>query len=577
MSASHSASERTSPPLSHRRRWLAALVAAATALAYVNAAPDAFVFDDGTVIADNPRLGDVSEIPRLFRETAREGIGGQRRLYRPVAMSSLALDRTLYGPHPRGYHVTSIALHVTTTVALFFLLCALGASPLGAMLAAVLFGVHPIHTEAVDVAFNRSEILACLGVVGALWWVRHWLPRDRRLAWAGAAAIFLLALLSRESAVSLPVLVVLTLVLLPPPVPMNARAWLLAAAALAVPLVVYLGLRQSVMGEPAGGILRSIGPEGIGGAHDPLHRLSLVAATVRDYWRMVVWPWPLRASYEDYALHGVAGALALHAVLVAAALAAWRRWPALTLGIAFFYVALLPSTRLLADPALLAERFVYLPSAGLAIPLAFGLGALTRRLGAARVVGAVVVVAAALGAVTLHRNAQWHSRHALWEAEYRWGANDWRVLANLSQVRLAQGRFEEAVALCDRGLALMPSQAALQANRGLALSALGRSAEAEESLAAAAHATGDPGAYANLGRLYASLRRLPEAEAAYGEAMAREKDPAGRHVIEGERSYYCRGDAAGAWRAFQAALTLSPDLPSAKRGVRMLQAQGSER
>jgi tetratricopeptide (TPR) repeat protein len=577
MSASRSASDRVPPAPAHRRRWLAVLVAAGTALAYVNAAPEAFVLDDATVIADNPRPGGVSAIPRLFGETAREGIGGQSRLYRPLAMSSLALDRTLYGARPRGYHVTSIALHVITTTALFFLLCALGAGPLGAALAAVLFGVHPIHTEAVDVAFNRSEILACLGVVGALCWVWHWLPRQRLLAWTGAAAIFLLALLSRESAVSLPVLVALALVLLPPSTEMNARAWLLAAAALAVPLVVYLGLRQWAVGGLAGGALRSIGPEGIGGAHAPLHRLSLVAATVRDYWRMVVWPWPLRASYEDYALHGVGGALALHAVLVAAAVAAWKRFPALTLGIAFFYVALLPSTRLLADPALLAERFVYLPSAGLAIPLAFGLTALARRLGAARVAGAALLVAAGLGAVTLHRNAQWHSRSALWEAEYRWGANDWRVLANLSQVRLAQGRFEEAVALCDHGLTLMPSQSAFHSNRGLALSALGRSAEAEQSLLAAARAAGDPGAYTNLGRLYASLRRLPEAEAAYGEAMAREKDPAGRHVIEGERSYYCRGDAAAAWREFQAALTLRPGLPSARQGLGMLEAQSTPR
>jgi tetratricopeptide (TPR) repeat protein len=81
----------------------------------------------------------------------------------------------------------------------------------------------------------------------------------------------------------------------------------------------------------------------------------------------------------------------------------------------------------------------------------------------------------------------------------------------------------------------------------------------------------------NLGRLYASLRRLPEAEAAYGEAMAREKDPAGRHVIEGERSYYCRGDAAAAWREFQAALTLRPGLPSARQGLGMLEAQSATR
>jgi protein O-mannosyl-transferase len=568
------ASERAggAPALLEDRRWLGFAVAALTALAYVNAAPDALVYDDGTVIANNDRLGGVGHIPRLFRETAREGLSGQRRLYRPVAMSTLALDTTLYGGRARGYHLTSIALHVATTVLLFGLLGALGASPLGAALAALLFGVHPVHTEAVDIAFNRSEVLAGLGVVGALWWLWHWRPRRPLVAWTGVAVLFLLALLSRESAVALPAVLLLALVLLRPAPPVSPREWVWAAAALAVPLALYLGMRQLVIGEPGGGILRSIGPEGIGGAQAPLHRLALVAATVRDYWRMVVWPWPLRASYEDYALRGVPAALALHAALVGIALACARRRPAVTLGIAFFYVALLPSTRLLADPALLAERFVYLPSAGLAIPLALGLTVLVRRHGPLPVVAAAVALAAGLAALTLARNAQWHSREALWEAEYRWGKDDWKVLVNLSQVRLAQRRYDEAIALCDHGLVIRPSLAAFHTNRGLALAESGRFAEAESALAAAARQGGDPTAYANLARLYVSTGRRPQAEGAYETAIAREPDAASRRVLDGERLFYCRGDAAGAWRAFQAALALSPDLPAARRGVQMLQA-----
>jgi tetratricopeptide (TPR) repeat protein len=558
------------------RRWLAAAVAALTALAYVNAAPAALVFDDSTVVEDNPHLAGVAHVPRLFAETAREGVGGQRRLYRPVAMSTLALDHTLYGGRARGYHLTSIGLHVATTVLLFVLLGALGAGAPGAALAAAVFGVHPIHTEAVDVAFNRSEILACLGVVSALLWTWRWRPRDPRIAWAGAGAIFLLALLSRESAVSLPVIVVLALWLLRPEPRMDGRGWALALAAFAVSFAVYLAMRQAAVGEPAGGILRSIGSEGMGGAEAPLHRLTLVAATVRDYWRMVVWPWPLRASYEDYALRGAASALALHAALLAVAAAARRRAPAVTLGIAFFYVAILPSTRLLADPALLAERFAYLPSAGLAIPLAFGLTALARRVGTGAVAGGTAVLVITLGAVTLHRNAEWRSREALWEAEYRRGPDDWRVLLNLSQVRLAQQRFAEAVALCDRGIALGRAESAFHANRGLALAALGQEEEAVRSLRAAASA-GDAAAYANLGRLYASTGRLPLAEEAFGAAIARETDAAARHVLEGERFFYCRGDAARAWEAFQAALALSPDLASARHGLQMLQARAAAR
>src|SRR5262249_32522018 len=152
--------------------------------------------------------------------------------------------------------------HVAATLVLFALLAALGAAPLAAALAALVFGVHPIHTEAVDVAFNRSEILACLGTVGAVGWLWSPVERDHTRASTGAGVIFFVALLSRESAVSLPVIVLLALVLLRPSAlrpegVTRARAWLVPLAALALPLLAYLALRQAVIGEAGGGVLRS--------------------------------------------------------------------------------------------------------------------------------------------------------------------------------------------------------------------------------------------------------------------------------------------------------------------------------
>ena len=441
----------------------------------------------------------------------------------------------------------------------------------------MIFGVHPIHTEAVDVAFNRSEILACLGVVGALWWVWHWMGRDRRIAWAGAAAIFLLALLSRESAVSLPVVLVLALVLLPTAGVHGSRArGLLAVVALAAPLALYLWMRQVVVGEPAGGILRSIGADGIGGAEAPLHRLSLVAATVRDYWRMIVWPWPLRASYEDYVLHGVA-------LAARPPRGADRGRPRRL------------ATHPRADPGhrvlLCRAAAVHAaPGRSRAAGGALRLPAVGRARHSARVrshrAGSAIGPVAGARARSVSSPRAWpRSRsiatrsgtagESLWEAEYRWGASDWRVLVNLSQVRIAQGRLEEAVALCDRGLSIRPSQTAFHATaaspspRWAVRRGRGVARQPRRS-------TGDSGAYANLGPLYVNMRRIPEAEEAYGEAMARETDPADRHVIEGERSYFCRGDAARAWQAFQAALVLSPELPAARQGVRHVAGPGDE-
>jgi tetratricopeptide (TPR) repeat protein len=558
-------------------RWLyPLLLAACTIIAYSDAAPPAFVYDDAAIIGQDPNPGGVSRISHLFLEGARAGTAGNPRLYRPLAMATLALDRALYGEDPRGYHVTNILLHTLATLALFGAIGALGVDPLAAFLAALTFGVHPIHTEVVDVAYNRSEILATLAVVGALWWLALWIDRSVRWAFVGAALFYFAGLLSRESASTLPALAVLTLALLRPPATKGRRSILVAGlVATAVPLLLYLWLRQAALGEPGGGIGRSLA-NGILGTDSVAGRLAQVAVTVRDYWRMIVWPWPLRASHEDYVVRNVALALSLHAALAAAALASLRRAPALALGIAFFYVALLPSTRLFGDPAVLAERFVYLPSAGLAVAFAFALAALVRRYGARSVTVVALTLAVALTLVTLRRNLDWHSRRALWEAEARWTQDDWKVLLNLSEVYVQQGRHQEAVALCDRGLKLAPTQSAFAANRGIGLASLGRLDEAEASFQRAiALSGGAPLERANLARLYAMTGRAALAEEQYSKAITREENEAVRHALRGEMLLYCRSDRASAAAEFQAALALAPRLRQAQQGLRLAQGQSA--
>jgi protein O-mannosyl-transferase len=570
------ASTQTTEP-ARTRRWVAPLaLALLTALAYANAAPRDLVYDDNAVLVQNPGFDGVRDAGRFFRQSARPG-AGNRRLYRPLAMATLAVDRSLYGFQARGYHLTSIGLHVLATLAVFFFLLALGALRRGAFLAALLFGVHPIHTEVVDVAYNRSEILATLAVVAALAWLWRWLDRRPGLAWGGAAVLYFLGLLCRESAVTLPLLAVLGLVVMgpatiQPSVPWRDRLRRLApVAVLAVPLLLYLGMRQLALGEPAGGIAQSLRDAGTVAQTQGTPRLALLASTLRDYWRMMVWPWPLRASYEDYAVGGVRGALLLHALLIGGAIALRRRAPALTFGVLFFYLALLPSTRLFSDPAVLAERFVYLPSAGLALPLAFGAGWLARRLGQGVATGLGLALAAGLALLTLTRNQDWWDRQSLWQAEVRVSPSDPRALLNLCEARIEQRFYEEALILCERGAALAPGRPGFETNRGIALAFLGRYPEAEAAFKRALEQNGGASAdHANLARLYLAMRRFPEAEEAYRQAAEREEQPALRRAFVGEMLLRCRRDLVGARAEFEAALALAPGLRPAVQGLRSI-------
>src|SRR5689334_9440155 len=304
-----------------RRRAPAAL-ALVTLVAFANAAPDVVLHDDA-YFAPLAGEGSWTRIVDVFRHDTWANVGhAAAGTYRPLFLVLIQAEGMLFGPGPRGLHVMAIVLHLAATLVLFGFLHALlrdawpGREPLranarviAAWVAALIFGTHPVHTEAIDSFFNSSEIIATLGSYGALWLV--WSEGDRRpaLAWSGAALIFLVTLFCRESAVALPVLAVLVLWLLPRRGDARSRLQnLLPVAVLAIPLVIYALIRTALVPWPvwAGDRLsaylawRSWGD-----------RLATSVSTTADAVKLLVWPHPLRYSYDDYVAHDVPFAIAL--------------------------------------------------------------------------------------------------------------------------------------------------------------------------------------------------------------------------------------------------------------------------
>jgi hypothetical protein len=116
------------------------------------------------------------------------------------------VDYALWGLRPVGYHLTNLILHAANTVWVWWLLRCYRAAPWLALLAALVFAVHPVHTEAVANVVGRAELLGmCFG--GLMWW--SWVQArwdTERAGWwrALAAAGYLAAMLSKENMVVLP-------------------------------------------------------------------------------------------------------------------------------------------------------------------------------------------------------------------------------------------------------------------------------------------------------------------------------------------------------------------------------------
>jgi protein O-mannosyl-transferase len=569
-------------------RTAALALALMTVVAFLNATPSIALYDDG-VFAPLTQHASWSRVAQVFRQDTWVSAGKPAAgTYRPLFLGLIVIEGMLFDDAPRALHATVVGLHVATTLLLFgFLLRVLrdawpgaGTAPssvplLAAWVTALIFGVHPVHTEAIDSFFNGSEVIATLGTYGMLWLVWTHAPGRPLAAWAGASAIFFVTLLFRESAATAPVILVIVLGLLRFGGDLRARARQLArVAVLLLVFVVYAAIRGSAASWPTRGVSRL---DNYLALHDWSTRLALVASTTRDALKLLVWPHPLRVSYDEYEAHDVVAALLVNALVIALAALSWRRRPALTAGVFAFYVALLPSTSLVQDlmifPGIFAERYLYLPSAALTIPLAFALAALA----AAR--GPVPVAALAMGAyvictpLTLLRNDQWHGELQLLTADYRIDPANGRNAEFLCARYQSLGRTADAVALCDRYLAEHPTNEFMADICSTLYRGVGRGDDALLVLRRAAEPSTNPHLWLLLARLRMERGERGSAETAYTRSVEHSGNDVSRHLRRGEMLLVLHPERAAEARAeFQAALDLDPTSAVARDWLRRTSA-----
>lgn len=566
----------------------AVAVALAALLAYANATPPVAIHDDSFFVPARHTLS-ASSVAGMFVEDMWSSTGSPAGVYRPLVVLSIAVNGALFGKDPTGYHATNVAMHALASVVVFLLLLQLLGSGQAwvAALAAALFAVHPIHTEAVDSVYNRSEILATTGVAAALWVVHRWHERRPAVAWTAGAVLYLLALLCRESAVSLPALAALMLWLAHPAEPARMRLRrVLPVATLAIPLIAYFVLRHFAL---ASTVQSSAPVLGVDAGRDLVSRFFYSVAALREYARMMVLPWPLRVSYEDFRGDGLLAAVITHVVLIGTAVGLRRRAPLATFAVAFFYVALLPSTRLFTSAGLslqigdfvilqpqsglvlIGERVAYLPSVALAIAAGVALAELARRRGLLAATASAAPLLIVGGLITVERNAAWHSAPALFSAEVVAAPDNgdgWRLLVSALS---SAGRFEEATSACDGQLEGPTRSAQFFNNCGVVYDKLRRDESAMKAYRRAIELGLAPVGHANLGRVYVRLGRIPEAEAEFAAAAEAETNPAQRHYRTGVLLMRFHPErAADARREFEAALEIQPDYVAARQALGQL-------
>jgi tetratricopeptide (TPR) repeat protein len=395
---------------------------------------------------------------------------------------------------------------------------------LPALAGALWFAAHPVHAEAIFFAVNREELL-CAAFVLATLVVALGKPPAPGTKTArpvrpvvGVFILSTLALLSKETAVTLPVLL-MTLPFLTERTPPRPRT-LGTVAAAAAAVVGYLVLRWAALGR-------------LGAAHIPWQDNPLVQADLADrlasalalVWKaggLLVAPVGLTVDYGFDVLGLPAAApnaatwlgLAVVVAVVAGFVAALRNAPAPALGLAVLAVAWAPVSNLLFPSSIiLAERLLYLPSAGAALVVA---GLLDRARGPRSPnaatswlpASAILLVALMFAVMLADRNHDFRSGRTLFDASLAAHPRSTRLWNNLAIEYQNDGDWEASAVALERALAIDPTNAEAHNNLGLAQARRGDYRDAARSFGTALDLR--PGMASALGNLCLLMEPQPD-------------------------------------------------------------------
>lgn len=524
------------------------VLAAAAVLAFATSLGAPFFLDDGEAIECNPYITALTPIGRALASPPQSAVSG-----RPLVSLSLTLNHAAGGLDPFGYHAWNLAVHVACGLLVFGIVRrtlrtpivagTFGASAdLVAGAVALLWLVHPLHTEIVAYVVTRTETMMALCYLTTLYAAIRGVEGGGARWLALSVAACVAGALTKESIVTAPLMALLydaTFAADSLREAVRRRGGF--HAALLASWLVLLALHRDAPRSRSAGFSTGVS------SWDYLLTQPPILA---DYLRQAVWPHPLVADYGVTVPATLAAVWLPGAVVVAllgATLWLWRRTPALAYVATWCFVTLAPASSIVPIATEMgATRRMYLPLIGLVVLAVVGVSRLARRLPER------TRPAAAAAAVLVTATA-WAATSAVRGLDYRDPVRIWQSVVDVRP----HGRAQH--------------------NLGIALAAQGRTDEALERYRLAAELL--PEARYSLGYLLASRGEDAAAAAQLREFLARKPDDAQAPLAANLLGMVLarQGDRAGAIAAFERTLTMQPRNEDARRGLAdALTAQGAE-
>jgi tetratricopeptide (TPR) repeat protein len=485
-------------------------------LFYANTFTHESAFDDRMAITGNEYVQrGISGIPDILTHDAYQSYleqrGGGNQLsggrYRPLSLITFAIEQQVLGVNDETVvssdareelaaqqmhtrHVMNVLLYILSVIALFYLFkqVIFPSQPLPAFIGAMLFLIHPVHTEVVANVKSRDEILSVLFIALTFINVFQYQVANRTKNLVLACLFFFLALLSKEYAVTLIVLLPLSIYIV---LGRSVNASVRSVLPFLVPLGLYLLMRFAATSGPAEGAEQNV-------MNNPYlyatvsQKVATELLVLLYYIKLLFFPYPLVADYSysqiaytDFSNPLVWCSLVLHLAIIVAAIWLIRRRHILGFAFAIYMLNLLLISNLFFSiGAPMGERLIYHSSIGFAITIAYMLNAVAARMKPSPISrGALatllVAVAVLSGFKTISRNKDWKNDSTLFLKDVHTVPNSALVNNNAAAACMAVAKkekankvtrdkwFQQAIAYLDKVIAIDPNHINARSNRGL--------------------------------------------------------------------------------------------------------------
>ncbi|MBD3262524.1 MAG: tetratricopeptide repeat protein [Candidatus Altiarchaeales archaeon] len=561
------------------KRFQVGLILLITFLSYANILDNRFLFDDHDFIVDWEVTRSFSNLPLFIWGAvppAHEGV------YRPVRTVFYAVSYKLWGASILGYRLQAIFLHLACTLLVYLIIDRVAGDVRVSFLSALLFGLHPLHTEAISYATSSFDVFGVFFFLASFY--LYLLGRRGFSVFLGFLAFF-----TYELTLSLPFFILSYEFFL------GKKQLSVDAFKPAAPFVFgaasYLFVRV---------VLLDIGSRGGFFAGSFYHTMLAMVKSFHRYVFMSFVPWGLTvihilpegiSSYKrevdpqavlNQSLSSLPVLAGLAVLVFFLALAFWcrRRHPLISFSILCFYAGLLPVSNIVPQLVLFAERYTYLSSFAFCLGLAYALvilhdSLIKRGLSHLRFIffGLVFFYLIFFFHQTFSRNMEYQDAHSMWAATVQQSPGSAIAQTYYGLVLLEGDDFSGAKKRFDLAVQLSPTYDLSHYCLGVYYNRRGDLEAARKSFLKAVEANPTfTVALNNLGNTYLRLGENEQAQKYYYKAI--DLNPTYVHALNNlGNSYFQQGNWVKAEEYYSRAVEINPRFVEARNNLATAYAQ----